>query len=110
MLHDDEWAKKQRKAIRKNPPWVGWPYVVCSPFIIKQWGFAMIAEATNTKKVHKRKNADGTVYTLHPEVERLLRGGEEESDEDSDEDPDEGGDEASSDSSSSEDGDGDDEE
>lgn len=75
-LHDEEWAMKQRKALKNNPPWVGWPFVVCCPGILKQKVGRMLAEATETRKSHKRAKKDGTVYTLHPRAERLMRGGQ----------------------------------
>ena len=103
VLRDDEWAKKQRKSIKNSPPWVGWPYVVCCPFIIKNWGFTMLVEPTSIRKARKRKPGD-VVYTLHPEALRLLRGGELESESESEVDTDEVN-ESSDDSSSSDDND-----
>jgi hypothetical protein len=84
-LRDQEWARKQTKGLRMNPPWVGWPYVVCCPGILKQKAGTMIMEAAETRKWHKRKKNVGTVYTLHPSAERLLLRGKTGEDSDREE-------------------------
>jgi hypothetical protein len=88
-LHDQRWAQKQPKAVRLNPPWVGWPYVVCCPGILRQKVGRMIMEAAATRKSHKRAKKVGIVYTLHPKAEELLRRGKTE-DSDSEESEGEG--------------------
>jgi hypothetical protein len=88
-LHDLGWSLKQLKAVRSNPPWVGWPYVVCCPGILMQKVGRMIREADETRKSHKRAKKVGIVYTMHPKAEELLRRGKTE-DSDSEESEGEG--------------------